>query len=206
MKKRVTKSIYCVYFSSHRFDFIQHDFHEQHTNTHKSANAKASEIHRHTQPHTHFWQHAPHPLTPTQSRILSDPQLHQQRTKSRLKRVKSCSCVLFKISFFLSSNNWTSSSSSHIFTYFAHTHHKPLRLQNTHMWKSGFEAWNERAKWQVTLICLHSHQHRHSIQRFSFFFIFRLGSNPLQFLQFLHQYFKGKKSKNQPTRRRSDKV
>lgn len=93
-EKRVTKSIYCVYFSSYRFDFIQHDFHEQHTNTHKSANAKASEIHI----QTHFCLHTPHSLTPTQSRILSDPQLHQQRTKSRLKRVKSC-CVLFKISF-----------------------------------------------------------------------------------------------------------
>lgn len=33
-----------------------------------------------------------------------------------------------------------------------------------------------------------------------FFLIFRLGSNPLQFLQFLHQYFKGKKKAktNQP--------
>lgn len=97
-EKRVTRSIYCVYFSSYRFDFIQHDFHEQHTNTHKSANAKASEIHTHTQPNTFLSTHAPHSLTPTQSRILSDPQLHQQRTKSRLKRVKSC-CVLFKISF-----------------------------------------------------------------------------------------------------------
>lgn len=96
-EKRVTKSIYCVYFSSYRFDFIQHDFHKQHTNTHKSANAKASEIHTHK--YTFLSTHAPHSLTPTQSRILSDPQLHQQRTKSRLKRVKSC-CVLFKISFF----------------------------------------------------------------------------------------------------------
>lgn len=35
---------------------------------------------------------------------------------------------------------------------------------------------------------------------FRFFLIFRLGSNPLQFLQFLHQYFKGKKKAktNQP--------
>lgn len=170
MKKRVTKSIYCVYFSSHRFDFIQHDFHEQHTNTHKSANAKTSEIHRHTTTHTFLTTRA-HSLTPTQSRILSDPQLHQQRTKSRLKRVKSCSSVLFKISFYCRVTIGQVRLRV-IFLHISrtHTHHKPLRFQNTHILKSGFEAWNERGKWQVALICLHSHQHRHSIQRFSFFF------------------------------------
>lgn len=37
--------------------------------------------------------------------------------------------------------------------------------------------------------------------RFLEFFVnsIRLGSNPLQFLQFLHQYFKGKKKKQKPT-------
>lgn len=58
-EKRVTKSIYCVYFSSYRFDFIQHDFHEQHTHTHKSANAKASEIHKHTTKHIFVYTRPP---------------------------------------------------------------------------------------------------------------------------------------------------
>lgn len=117
-EKRVIKSIYCVYFSSHWFNFIQHDFHEQHTNTQISKYESEWNTQTHTSTHTFLTTRVP--LTLTQSRILSDPQLHQQRTKSRLKRVKSCS-ILFKISF-LSGNNWTSSPSSHFFYIFrAHT-------------------------------------------------------------------------------------
>lgn len=147
------------------------------TLTHTNQQMRKRVKYTDTQPH--FWKHAPHSLTPTQSRILSDPQLHQQRTKSRLKRVKSCSSVLFKISFFfLSSNNWTSSSSSHIFTYFAHTHihHKPLRLQNTHMLKSGFEMREGNDRWLSSVFTHTNTDTQYKGFRFFFNFSFRFQS------------------------------
>lgn len=116
-EKRVTKSIYCVYFSSYRFDFIQHDFRKQHTNTHTNQQMRK----RVKYTHTFLSTHAPHSLTPTQSRILSDPQLHQQRTKSRLKRVKSC-CVLFKISFLFYRVTIGKVRLRVIFLHISHTH------------------------------------------------------------------------------------
>lgn len=139
------------------------------------------------------------PLTPTQSRILSDPQLHQQRTKSRLKRVKSC-CVLFKISFFYR----VTIGKVRLRVIILHISRTHTNLYVYKHVEERIEAENNREKTDGSHLASLTQANtdtQYKGFRFLAFFVIsiRLGSNPLQFLQFLHQYFKGKKKKQKPT-------
>lgn len=157
-----------------------------------------------TQPNTFLSTHAPHSLAPTQSRILSDPQLHQQRTKSRLKRVKSC-CVLFKISFFYR----VTIGQVRLRVIFLHISRTQTHTQTSTFTKHShveerIEAEHKRETTDGSHLASLTQTNtdtQYEDFRFLEFFVnsIRLGSNPLQFLQFLHQYFKGKKKKQKPT-------